>query len=78
MFESLAITSADEVATMYGLLAEDMVLAPDRLSMTFRLHPKARFNNGDPVLPEDVKYAFDTLMAKGAPQFKMICADVKQ
>ena len=78
MFESLAITSADEVATMYGLLAEDMVLAPDRLSMTFRLHPKARFNNGDPVLPEDVKYAFDTLMAKGAPQFKMIFADVKQ
>jgi microcin C transport system substrate-binding protein len=78
MFESLAITSTDEVATMYGLLAEDMVLAPDRLSMTFRLHPKARFNNGDPVLPEDVKYAFDTLMAKGAPQFKMIFADVKQ
>ncbi len=78
MFESLAITSADEVATMYGLLAEDMELAPDRLSMTFRLHPKARFNNGDPVLPEDVKYAFDMLMAKGAPQFKMIFADVKQ
>jgi microcin C transport system substrate-binding protein len=78
MFESLAITSADEIATMYGLLAEDMVLAPDRMSMTFRLHPKARFNNGDPVLAEDVKYSFDTLMAKGAPQFKMIFADVKQ
>ncbi len=78
MFESLAITSADEIATMYGLLAEDMQLAPDRMAMTFRLHPKARFNNGDAVTADDVKYSFDTLVAKGAPQFKMIYADVKQ
>ncbi len=78
MFETLAINSADEVATMYGLLAEDMQLAPDRLSMTFRLNPLARFNNGDSVLADDVKYSFDTLVAKGAPQFKMIFADVKQ
>lgn len=78
MFETLAINSADEVATMYGLLADDMVLAPDRLSMTFHLNPLARFNNGDAVLAEDVKYAFDTLVAKGAPQFKMIFADVKR
>ena len=78
MFESLAISSADEVATMYGLLAEDMTLAPDRMSMTFRIRSSARFNNGDPVLAADVKHSFDTLMAKGAPQFKMIFADVKQ
>lgn len=78
MFESLAVSSADEVATMYGLLAEDMVLASDRMSMTFRLNQKARFNNGDPVLAADVKHSFDTLMDKGAPQFKTIFADVKQ
>ncbi len=77
MFESLAITSADEVATMYGLLAEDMRLAPDRMAMTFRLHPQARFNNGDPVTAHDVKHSFDTLVARGAPQFKMIFADVR-
>jgi microcin C transport system substrate-binding protein len=78
MFETLATGSMDETATMYGLLADDMVLAPDRMSMSFRLNPKARFNNGDPVLAADVKYSFDTLMAKGAPQFKSIFADVKQ
>lgn len=77
MFETLTTASADETATMYGLLADDMELAPDRLSMTFHLHPKARFNNGDPVLAADVKYSFDTLMSKGAPQFKSIFADVK-
>jgi len=78
MFETLATPSADEVATMYGLLADDMQLAPDRMSMTFRLDPKARFNNGDPVTAADVKHSFDTLVAKGAPQFKSVFADVKQ
>ncbi|WP_293775485.1 extracellular solute-binding protein [uncultured Oxalicibacterium sp.] len=77
MFETLTTGSADETATMYGLLADDMELASDRLSMTFHLNPKARFNNGDPVLAADVKYSFDTLMSKGAPQFKSIFADVK-
>ncbi len=78
MFETLATGSSDEIATMYGLLAEDMELAPDRMSMTFRLNPKAKFNNGDPVTAADVKHSYDTLLAKGAPQFKSIFADVKQ
>jgi microcin C transport system substrate-binding protein len=78
MFETLTIGSADEVATMYGLLAEDMQLAQDRMSIIFRLNPKARFNNGEPVTAADVKHSFDTLIAKGAPQFKSIYADVKQ
>ncbi len=78
MFETLTVSSGDEVATMYGLLADDMMLAPDRLAMTFHINPKARFNNGDPVLAADVKYSFDTLMAKGAPQFKSIFAEVKR
>lgn len=78
MFETLAVGSMDETASMYGLLAEDMELAPDRMSMRFRLNPKARFNNGDPVLAADVKHSFDMLVSKGAPQFKSIFADVKQ
>ena len=77
MFESLATQSQDEVATMYGLLADDMALAPDRMSMTFRIHPEARFNNGDPVLAADVKYSFDILLSKGAPYFKSVYADIK-
>lgn len=78
MFETLTVGSSDEVATMYGLLAEDMELAPDRMSMTFRLNRQARFNNGDPVLAADVKHSFDMLVTKGAPQFKSVFADVRQ
>jgi len=79
MFESLLIGSADEIASSYGLLAEDVTLAKDQLSVTFRLRANARFNDQSPVLAKDVKYSFDTLMSKlASPQFKTVYADVKQ
>jgi len=43
VFETLAVSSLDEPDTMYGLLAEDIALATDELSLTFRLNPKAAF-----------------------------------
>ncbi|MGI4847323.1 MAG: ABC transporter substrate-binding protein, partial [Janthinobacterium lividum] len=33
MFETLTAGASDETATMYGLLANDMELAPDRMAM---------------------------------------------
>jgi peptide/nickel transport system substrate-binding protein/microcin C transport system substrate-binding protein len=58
MVETLAYLGADELQTMYGLLAQEMLVAPDRSAITFRLNPKARFSNGDPVTAEDVTYSF--------------------
>ena len=66
MFESLLIASADETASAYGPLADDVTMAPDQLSVTFHLRPQARFSNGDPVLASDVKYSYDMLMSKSA------------
>jgi microcin C transport system substrate-binding protein len=78
MFESLLTGNAEEPTTAYGLLAEDVEVAPDKLSATFRLHPKARFNDGSPVLAADVVYAFNTLISPlAAPQFRTIYAEVK-
>jgi peptide/nickel transport system substrate-binding protein/microcin C transport system substrate-binding protein len=71
MHEPLAVRGADEPMTMYGVLAQAMLVAPDKSSVTFRLHPKARFSNGDPVLAEDVKHSFDCLAgAKAAPEWQ--------
>jgi peptide/nickel transport system substrate-binding protein/microcin C transport system substrate-binding protein len=64
MIESLAFLGADEAQTMYGLLAEEMLIAPDKSSISFRLNPKARFSNGDPVTSEDVKFSYDTLTSQ--------------
>ncbi len=79
VFDTLALASLDEPNTMYGLLADDFVLAPDRMSITFRIHPKARFSDGEPVLADDVKFSFDTLRSKLAgPLWRQYWQDVKQ
>lgn len=78
VFESLLTGNSEEPTTAYGLLAEDVELAPDKLSATFRLHPKARFNDGSPVLAADVVHSFNTLISKlAAPQFRTIYAEVR-
>lgn len=78
-FESLLTGTMDEPTTAYGLLAEDIEVATDRLSVTFRLNPAARFHDGKPVMAADVKHSFDTLMSKqAAPQYRVIFGDVSQ
>ncbi|MDQ7014915.1 MAG: extracellular solute-binding protein [Gammaproteobacteria bacterium] len=79
VFETLLEKSLDEPFSMYGLLAEDIELAADGLSVQFRLNAKARFSNGDPVTAEDVKFSFDTLRSDQAhPQFRLYWGDIKQ
>ncbi|MBL0418758.1 ABC transporter substrate-binding protein [Ramlibacter sp. AW1] len=78
MFDTLLVGNSEEPTTAYGLLAEDVQVAPDRLSATFRLDPKARFHHGKPVLAADVVHSFRTLISKqAAPQFRTIYAEVK-
>ncbi|MEK6423566.1 MAG: extracellular solute-binding protein [Burkholderia gladioli] len=77
LFESLTTGSADEPASAYGLLADDIAIAPDRMSVTFHINPRARFSNGDRVTAADVKYSFDTLKSpKAAPQYAAYFSDI--
>lgn len=77
MFDSLLTGSLDETGSGYGLLARDVEVAADGMSVTFHLRPEARFHNGDPVLALDVKHSFDTLMGPyTSPSFKSLLEDV--
>ena len=79
MFESLAEGSADEVSSIYGLLADDIQVAKDHKSVIFHIRSEARFSDGSPVLAADVKYSFDTLMSgKAHPRYKTTFADIKE
>ncbi|THU01013.1 ABC transporter substrate-binding protein [Lampropedia puyangensis] len=79
MFESLLTLSMDETATGYGLLAESVDVAADRLSATFVIRQEARFHNGKPVLAEDVKYSYETLISsQAAPLYASVFAQVKR
>jgi microcin C transport system substrate-binding protein len=66
LFEGLLTGSMDEIGVGYGLLAEDVEVAADGLSATFRLRPQARFHNGDRVTAADVKHSYETLISKYA------------
>ncbi|MCB2018748.1 MAG: ABC transporter substrate-binding protein, partial [Hydrogenophaga sp.] len=77
MFDTLLTGALDETGSAYGLLAAEVTLAPDRMSVTFRLRPEARFHNGQPVLAADVKHSFDTLIGPfTSPAYKTILEDV--
>lgn len=77
MFDSLLTAALDETGSAYGLLASDVSLAPDRLSVTFRIRPEARFHNGQPVLAADVKHSYETLIGPyTSPAYKTILEDV--
>lgn len=77
MFDSLLTGALDESGAAYGLLARDVNAAPDGLSVTFVIHPEARFHNGQPVLADDVRHSFDTLMGPHtSPAYKTVLADV--
>ncbi|MBI2770721.1 MAG: ABC transporter substrate-binding protein [Burkholderiales bacterium] len=77
LFDSLLAGSMDETASGYGLLAEDVDVAPDRMSATFRLRKEARFHNGSPVQAADVKHSYDTLIGPyTSPAYKSLLEDV--
>jgi microcin C transport system substrate-binding protein len=78
VFESLLTGNSQEPTTAYGLLAEDVEVAPDKRSATFRIHPKARFHDGSPVTADDVVHSFKTLISpQAAPQYRTIYNEVK-
>ncbi|MBC7444712.1 MAG: ABC transporter substrate-binding protein, partial [Polaromonas sp.] len=78
LVESLLIGNSEEPTTAYGLLADDVAVAPDQLSATFHLNDKARFHNGAPVMAADVLHSFTQLTSKlPAPQYRTLYAEVK-
>lgn len=68
-YDYLLHRSGDELASFYGHLAQGMALAPDRRALHFRLHPDARWHDGMPITPRDVKFTFDHVL--GTIQGKM-------
>ncbi|GAB6052665.1 extracellular solute-binding protein [Magnetospira thiophila] len=76
IYDSLTVAAQDEAFTRYGLLAEAMRMPEDRSWIEFRLRPEARWHDGQPVTAEDVKWTFETLIAKGNPHYRFYYADV--
>ncbi len=76
LFDTLMVRSGDEPDAMYGLVARDVAVAPDRLSVTFRLRPEAKFSDGSAITADDVVFSFDTLKSKGHPSYRITMRDI--
>lgn len=69
VFETLAVPSLDEPFAEYGLIAKDIELAKDRLSVTFTINEQARFSDGSPITPADVHFSLETFKSDQAHPF---------
>lgn len=79
VFEPLAERSLDEPFAEYGLIASDIELAVDKLSMIFTINAKATFSDGNPVTPEDVQFSLNTFKSdKVHPFYPFYYQDIKE
>ncbi|WP_144776731.1 extracellular solute-binding protein [Marinobacter maritimus] len=78
LYDTLLEYSADEAFSMYGLIAESLETPEDRSYVVFNLRPSARFQDGEPITAEDVKFSFETLTTKGHPFYRNYYADVSK
>lgn len=79
IYETLMQQSLDEPYSFYGLLADDVEIAEDGLSVRFHINPEARFSDDQAVSAEDVKFSFDTLTTNkhAHPIYGIIWDEVK-
>ncbi len=60
-------------------LAESWTMAPDGMSVTFKLRRNARFHDGTPVTAKDVKWSFDRAVTVGGfPTFQMKAGSLEE
>ena len=76
LWDTLCWSSRDEASTEYGLIAEAVEWPEDRSWVAFTLRPQAKFHDGSPITVEAVILTFDTLKAKGLPNYAFYYADV--
>ncbi len=62
VFETLTTPSLDENSTQYGNLAEAFSYPDDFSSVTFRMNPRAKWADGQPVTAEDVVWTFNKVI----------------
>jgi microcin C transport system substrate-binding protein len=68
IFETLTAPSLDEVATEYGLIAEQISYPADFAWAIYRLRREARWHDGAPITPEDVIFSFDAFKTNNPRQ----------
>lgn len=67
VMESLMTRALDEPFSVYGLVARSVSMPDDRSEATFRLDPRARFSDGEPLTSKHVRESIELLRRHGKP-----------
>ncbi len=77
LYDSLMVRAQDEPDAVYGLVAKSADVAPDRMSVTFKLRPEAKFADGTPVTADDVVNTLTLFKSTATrPQYSQPLRDV--
>jgi len=76
VIESLLARGNNEPFTLYALLARSVETDDTRSYVTFRIDPRARFSDGQPVRADDVLFSWQLLRDKGRPNHRLYYAKV--
>jgi microcin C transport system substrate-binding protein len=77
LYDSLMVRAQDAPDAVYGLVAKSADVAPDRMSVTFKIRPEAKFADGSQITAEDIVNSL-TLFKSAAtrPQYSQPLHDV--
>jgi len=75
-YDTLMAYSEDEIEVYYGLIAETVEYSKDYDWIVFNLRAEARYQDGKPILAEDVVFSFYKFFDEGVPQFRTYYGDV--
>jgi microcin C transport system substrate-binding protein len=66
-FAPLMVAAGDEPDSIYGLVAQSVVVSADRAVYRFTLRPQARFHDGSRLTAQDAAFSLTLLKEKGHP-----------
>ena len=69
-------TAIDEPDSVYGLVAETVMISEDRNTYQFKLRKEARFHDGSPITAEDIAFSYEILRDKGHPDLSLDLKDL--
>lgn len=79
IFESITQRSYDEPFAQYGLIAKEISVAKDEMSVTYKIRDNASFSDGSPITASDIRFSFNKLTsADSQPFYKFYYMDVKE
>jgi microcin C transport system substrate-binding protein len=76
LYDSLTVQSNDEPFSQYGSVAKEIEWPEDRSWVRFHLEPNAKFQDGEAIRSDDIKFSFETLTSKGHPLYSSYYGNV--